>query len=103
MAAYDPYYSYSGNAPDAYGAGITFAKRTKGVDVMLWGNSVYISASYSTDTDEWEGDIELGVDADGVGVHQLPLACRMIRIKNKTAGQTARYLITGFVMLTDYM
>jgi hypothetical protein len=95
--AYNPYYSYSGNAPDAYGTPITWVKRTKGVDVVVWDNAALISASYTTDTGELEGDIELEP-----GVHQFPLACRMIRVRNKTAGSVARYLITGFVMISDY-
>lgn len=90
---YDPYYTHTGTAADVNTA-FTFIRRTKGVDVTVFDNPVYISAAYE---DDYEGDIELNV-----GSNPLPLAVNAIRIRNKTAGQNARYVITGYIMPTDY-
>lgn len=97
--AYEPYYTETGDAPDSYNSShqYTWVKRTKGVDITVFDNPAVVSAAYEEDTSMWEGDIELSV-----GANPLPLACVMIRIKNKTAGSTARYVITGYIMMTDY-
>ena len=96
MNQYEPYYAVQGTAADTY-ATITFSKLSKGVDISIFNYAILASASYTTDTSEFEEDFELGV-----GVHQLPLCCRLFRLRNKTPGQNALYSVTGYVMISDY-
>jgi len=92
------YEQFSGNATDVYGAIISFSGRTKQVDITAWDNNLDITASYDGEESHFEGDIEIPAGA----TFPTPLACEGIRVRNHTAGQTARYEIIAWYMPSEY-
>lgn len=82
-----------GNAPDVYGAPITFGTGvvSKFLDVTVWDQSVYISFSF--DGVNFGDDFEVDYEDPPL---QIPFACSAFLIRNKTAGLIARYQVAGF-------
>ncbi len=92
------YEQFSGNATDTYGATIAFSGRTKQVDITAWDNNLEITASYDGAASHFEGDIEIPSGT----TFPTPLACEGIRVRNRTAGQVARYEIIAWYMPSEY-
>lgn len=97
MPSFSRYDVATGNAPDAYGAAITFVDQygaagvSRLVDITIWDNAVELTLSYDAVTfgDDYE------VDSDDQPV-QLPQAVRAFKIRNKTAGNVGRYQVSAF-------
>ena len=92
------YEKFSGNAPDVYGAKISFTKVTKQVDVTVWDNNMDFSASYDGAEANFEGDIEVPAST----VLPTPLACKAVKVRNHTPGLVARYEIVAWYMPSEY-
>lgn len=90
--------TYTGNAPDAYGAQISFAKRTKQVDITAWDNDLEFSASYNGEESHFEGDIKVPA---GVTL-PTALTCEAVKVRNRVAGQVARYQIVAWYIVSEY-
>jgi len=82
--------TYSGNAPDTYGAAIVFDRVVSRIDIMIWDNDAVIKRSLDgvTYDDEMEIPSNYAMSFD--------CSTYSILVKNKTAGQKARYQITGW-------
>jgi hypothetical protein len=80
----------SGNAPDTYETPLTFDQDCGEVDVFIFDNAALIQRS--TDGTTWQDEIEIPANT----MYSFSATTRAIRIKNKTAGSTARYQIVGW-------
>jgi hypothetical protein len=92
------YERFAGNATNAYNATITFDKISKQVDITVWDNNLDFCASYDGEAAHFEGDIEVPSSS----TLMVPLACQAIKVRNHTAGQTARYEIIAWYIPTEY-
>jgi len=84
---------YTGNAPDAYGAMITFPWQSEILLLQVWDKTAIFQVSKDGVTYEEEKE----VDPDkyfGSWFHRY--AAYGFRVKNKTAGQVARYQVIPF-------
>ena len=79
----------TGDAPDIYGAEITFAQKVMRLDIFIWDNDVMFKRSPDGITFDPEEEIPQGfysVDAETLSFN----------IQNKTTGLTARYQVVGW-------
>jgi len=80
--------TFSGNAADTYTTH-TFSSICSEVDVFVWDNAAIIQRSY--DGAVYDDEIEISANT----VYSFTIQTTSIRIKNKTAGNVARYQIVG--------
>ena len=87
------YETKAGNAPDAYGAAITFTNPSRILEVTIWDQPAVLSLSYDGVT--FGNDIEKDPGAEGFP-YQIFYQCKAFKIKNKVAGNVARYQVIGW-------
>lgn len=80
----------TGNAPDAYGANIAFDSVASRLDIYVFDNPAYFKRSKTGAAFDDEFEIPAGV------ILHLDATCHSINIKNKGAGNVARYSIVGW-------
>lgn len=80
----------TGNAPDAYGAMLTFDDTVGTIDVFTWDNACYVKRSIDGST--YQDEIEIPANS----VYSFDASTVGINIKNKTGGQVCRYSIVGW-------
>jgi len=80
----------SGNAPDSYGDAIAFSQKCTRIDILTWDNPCIFKRSRDGVT--WDDEFEIPADF----FYSIDVDCLQFNIKNKTAGQTCRYQVTGW-------
>ncbi|RLC82195.1 MAG: hypothetical protein DRJ03_19385 [Chloroflexi bacterium] len=80
----------AGNAPDSYGSAIPFSKECGRVDVFVFDNAALLKRSRDGVT--WDDEFELPADS----FYSFDATTKEFKIKNKTAGSTARYSVVGW-------
>ncbi len=90
QGSYDRNDTKSGNAPDAYGAAIAFDKIITRIDITIWEFAAMFKRTHDGAT--WDDEFEL---PPGTMI-SLDATCHSVNIKNKAAGNVARYSIVGW-------
>lgn len=80
----------SGNAPDAYGAALTFDSTAVSVDIFIWNNTAMIQRS--SDGVLYNDEFEVAANT----VFSFDADTKAVKIKNKVALSVARYSIIGW-------
>lgn len=80
----------TGNAPDAYGANIAFDSVASRLDIYIFDNPAIFKRSKTGAAFDDEFEIPAGI------ILHLDATCHSINIKNKGAGNVARYSIVGW-------
>lgn len=80
----------SGDAPDSYGADISFGQECAKIDIQTWNNPCIFKIS--RDGVNWGDEFEIPGDF----FYSLEMTCKAFNIKNKTTGSVCRYQANGF-------
>lgn len=88
--AYTRNLTRSGNAPDAYGAPITFPQVMGRLDIFCLDNKMVFKRT--RDNVVWDDQIELFKDS----FYSIDCNTLMFNVKNYAAGSTARYQVIGY-------
>lgn len=85
----EKYQPLKGNATDAWGNWLYWTNAVSRIDFFIWDNPALVQIAYVADT--FGEEIEVPA-----GFYSVDIRSGAVRIKNKTAGQTARYQMVGW-------
>jgi len=80
----------SGQAPDSYEDPIAFSQKCTRIDILTWDYPCIFKRSRDGVT--WDDEFEIPADF----FYSIDVDTLQFNIKNKTAGQTCRYQVTGW-------
>jgi len=82
--------NHAGSAGDTWGGDLTFPKIVSRLDVFAWDNPLLFQRA--AEAGVYEGEIEIPANA----MYSFDCTTEKVRVKNKSAGNVARYQIIGW-------